>query len=39
MCDGRLNQQQCRCGEEQKVFHHILPAFLKIGTPCQSFLP
>jgi hypothetical protein len=26
--DG-LNQQQRRCGEEQKVFHDILPAFLK----------
>src|SRR6516164_223914 len=24
--DGRLNQQQRRCGEEQKVFHDILPA-------------
>jgi hypothetical protein len=27
--DGRLNQQQRRCGEEQKVFHDILPAFSK----------
>jgi hypothetical protein len=27
--DGRLNQQQRRCGEEQKVFHDILLAFLK----------
>jgi hypothetical protein len=28
--DGRLNQQQRRCGEEQKVFHDILLAFPKI---------
>jgi hypothetical protein len=26
----RLNQQQRRCGEEQKVFHDTLPAFPKI---------
>jgi hypothetical protein len=26
---GRLKQQQRRCGEEQKVLHNILPAFLK----------
>jgi hypothetical protein len=30
--DGRLNQQQRRCGEEQKVFHDILPAFLELAT-------
>jgi hypothetical protein len=28
--DSRLNQQQRRCGKEQKVFHNILPTFLKI---------
>ena len=26
--DGRLNQQQRRCGEEQKAFHDILPVLL-----------
>jgi hypothetical protein len=38
--DSRLNQQQRRCGEEQKVFHNILPAFLKIleGTSKNSDL-
>src|SRR5580700_9476334 len=30
--DGRLHQQQRRCGEEQKVFHDILPAFLKTNS-------
>jgi hypothetical protein len=39
--DGRLNQQQRRRGEEQKVFHDILPAFskdLELATDAARFL-
>jgi hypothetical protein len=37
--DSRLNQQQRRYGEEQKVSHDILPAFLKILSWPPTRLP
>ena len=40
--DGRPNQQQHRCSEEQKAFHDILPAFskdLELATDAAASCP